>query len=188
MQWLFSWQVSLFSCARMPIPAMSFISKCMLIFTRNSIYKQIYKYSLIRLFFICFNSARGWLNHHPLISIRVIAQEARLSQFAKPSRCRNQRSASGIGKCHGGEKIFLRVGRSLVVTEVGKGAYRYGDEVFSLGRKLPNTLKGREPYRWTGLIFFCRLPILYSDEGWMSGCVGTTWNRSLLENLKPAPP
>jgi LysR family transcriptional activator of nhaA len=41
-----------------------------------------------------------------------------------------------------GEKLFSRVSRKLVLTDVGKVVYRYADEIFSLGRELTSTLKG----------------------------------------------
>ncbi len=42
-----------------------------------------------------------------------------------------------------GEKLFARSGRGLALTEVGQVAYRYADEIFSLGRELTDVLKGR---------------------------------------------
>ena len=42
-----------------------------------------------------------------------------------------------------GEKLFTRRGRNLVLTEAGRVAFRYADEIFSLGREFIDTLKGR---------------------------------------------
>ena len=42
-----------------------------------------------------------------------------------------------------GEKLFARRGRNLVLTEAGRVAFRYADEIFSLGREFVDTLKGR---------------------------------------------
>ena len=42
-----------------------------------------------------------------------------------------------------GEKLFSRVGRRLVLTDVGRVVYRYAEEIFSLGRELQDTLKDR---------------------------------------------
>ena len=39
-------------------------------------------------------------------------------------------------------KLFDRVGRSLVLTEAGQLAFRYADEIFSLGRELTDALHG----------------------------------------------
>jgi LysR family transcriptional activator of nhaA len=51
-----------------------------------------------------------------------------------------------------GEKLFERTGRRLVLTDVGRVVYRYADEIFTLGRELQDTLKGRptgRPVRFT---------------------------------------
>lgn len=42
-----------------------------------------------------------------------------------------------------GDKLFHREGRKLVLTETGRVVFHYADEIFSLGRELTNTLKGR---------------------------------------------
>ena len=39
-----------------------------------------------------------------------------------------------------GEKLFVRSGRSLVLTDVGRVVYRYADEIFSLGHELMEVL------------------------------------------------
>jgi LysR family transcriptional activator of nhaA len=42
-----------------------------------------------------------------------------------------------------GEKLFEKVGRRLALTETGRIAFRYADEIFSLGREMVDTVKGR---------------------------------------------
>ena len=42
-----------------------------------------------------------------------------------------------------GEKLFERKGRQLVLTEFGRVALRYAEEIFSLGREFLDTVKGR---------------------------------------------
>jgi LysR family transcriptional regulator, transcriptional activator of nhaA len=42
-----------------------------------------------------------------------------------------------------GVKLFARRGRRLVLTEAGQIAFRFADEIFSLGRECLDTLKGR---------------------------------------------
>ena len=44
-----------------------------------------------------------------------------------------------------GEKLFRKNGRKLALTDTGRVVFRYADEIFSLGRELTNTLKGRTP-------------------------------------------
>ena len=42
-----------------------------------------------------------------------------------------------------GEKLYVRSGRSLVLTDVGRTVYSYADDIFSLGNELMDTLVGR---------------------------------------------
>ena len=42
-----------------------------------------------------------------------------------------------------GKKLFLKNGRQLLLTDTGRVVYHYAEEIFSLGRELSNTLKGR---------------------------------------------
>lgn len=42
-----------------------------------------------------------------------------------------------------GEKLFVKVGRKLVLTDTGRMAFRYADEIFSLGREMLDTIDGR---------------------------------------------
>lgn len=42
-----------------------------------------------------------------------------------------------------GQKLFHKSGRKLVLTDTGRMVYHYAEEIFSLGRELNNTLKGR---------------------------------------------
>ena len=42
-----------------------------------------------------------------------------------------------------GERLLERHGRTLALTEVGRVVYRYADEIFTAGRELQETLKGR---------------------------------------------
>jgi LysR family transcriptional regulator, transcriptional activator of nhaA len=51
-----------------------------------------------------------------------------------------------------GEKLFVRTGRKMVLTEVGRVVFGYADEIFSLGRDLKDAvdgLPGRGPLRLT---------------------------------------
>jgi len=42
-----------------------------------------------------------------------------------------------------GEKLFSKVGRRLVLTERGRVVFRYADEIFTLGREMVDSIKGR---------------------------------------------
>jgi len=42
-----------------------------------------------------------------------------------------------------GEKLLVRSGRTVVLTDVGRTVYRYADEIFALGREMQQAVKGR---------------------------------------------
>ena len=46
-----------------------------------------------------------------------------------------------------GQKLFTRSGRRLVLTDSGRSAYRYADEIVGLGQELMDTMKGGSPGR-----------------------------------------
>ena len=86
-----------------------------------------------------------WLNYHHLHYFWVVAREG---SIARASGQLNLAQPTISGQIHAleealGEKLFMRVGRHLVLTEVGRVVFRYADEIFTLGRELMDTLKGR---------------------------------------------
>ncbi len=87
-----------------------------------------------------------WLNYHHLLYFWVIAREGSIKQacdrlnLSQPALSVQLRTLEDAV----GEKLFERIGRGLVLTEIGKITYRYADEIFTLGNELTNTLKGRE--------------------------------------------
>jgi len=40
-----------------------------------------------------------------------------------------------------GEKLFVKSGRRLMLSESGRMVFRYADEIFTLGKELQETLK-----------------------------------------------
>ncbi len=90
-----------------------------------------------------------WLNYHHLLYFWVIAREGSIKQacqvlsLSQPALSAQLRALEDAI----GEQLFARVGRKLVLTDVGKMVYRYADEIFSLGRELTSTLKGYGPQR-----------------------------------------
>ncbi len=85
-----------------------------------------------------------WLNYHHLYyfwtvahagSIARASRELRLSQPTISNQVKTLESALG-------HKLFERQGRSLVLTDVGRTALRYADDIFQTGRELQQALKG----------------------------------------------
>ncbi len=86
-----------------------------------------------------------WLNYHHLLYFYVVAREG---SVARASETLELAQPTISGQIHAleraiGHKLFARSGRNLVLTETGKMAYRYAEEIFTLGRELSDTLKGR---------------------------------------------
>ena len=86
-----------------------------------------------------------WLNYHHLLyfwtvartgSVTKACQELNLTQPAVSAQIRMLEKAFG-------EKLFVKRGRNLVLTDVGRLVYRYADEIFLLGREMQETLAGR---------------------------------------------
>ena len=86
-----------------------------------------------------------WLNYHHLHYFWVVAREG---SIAHASARLSLAPPTISGQIHAleealGEKLFTRVGRHLVLTEVGRVVLRYADEIFTLGSELIDTLQGR---------------------------------------------
>jgi LysR family transcriptional regulator, transcriptional activator of nhaA len=90
-----------------------------------------------------------WFNYHHLLYFWVVAKEGSIVRASEELRLAHPTISGQIHRLEEslGEKLFLRQGRRLVLTETGRVAFRYADEIFSLGREFIDTLKGRAPGR-----------------------------------------
>jgi LysR family transcriptional activator of nhaA len=90
-----------------------------------------------------------WLNYHHLLYFYTVAREGSVTRAARQLRLAQPTLSGQIRKLEHvlDEKLFERQGRSLVLTEMGQVVYRYADEIFSLGRELMDTLRGRPSSR-----------------------------------------
>lgn len=95
-----------------------------------------------------------WLNYHHLFYFWTVAREGSIARACELLHL-TQPTISGqlrsLEKALGA-KLFDRVGRNLVLSDTGQVVYRYADEIFSLGRELQDTLKGRPVGRSLRLI------------------------------------
>lgn len=89
--------------------------------------------------------AMDWLNYHHLHYFWVVAREGGLTQAAKVLHVTHPTLSAQIHALEEafGEKLFTKVGRRLVLTEVGQVVFRHAEEIFTLGRDLVDTVKGR---------------------------------------------
>ncbi|AUX40535.1 transcriptional regulator [Sorangium cellulosum] len=86
-----------------------------------------------------------WLNYHHLLYFWVVAKEGSIVRASAELHLAHPTISGQIHRLEEvlGEKLFTRRGRRLVLTEAGHIAFRYADEIFSLGREFVDTLKGR---------------------------------------------
>lgn len=86
-----------------------------------------------------------WLNYHHLLYFWSVAKHGTVAKaceelgLAQPTISAQLR----VLENHLGEKLFLRKGRHLVMTEMGRVVFKHAEEIFSIGQDLMNTVKGR---------------------------------------------
>jgi LysR family transcriptional activator of nhaA len=87
----------------------------------------------------------NWLNYQHLLYFWVVAKEGGLVPAGKVLRLSHPTLSAQIHALEDqlGEKLFTRVGRKLALTDVGRVALRYADEIFGLGRELVDAIQGR---------------------------------------------
>ncbi len=86
-----------------------------------------------------------WLNYHHLLYFWTVARKGSIARACEELRLAQPTISGQIRSLEEslGEKLFARVGRRLVLTEIGQIVYRYADEIFALGSELADVLKGR---------------------------------------------
>ena len=90
-----------------------------------------------------------WINYQHLLYFWAVSRygsvvrasaELKLAQPTISGQVRRLEYVLGV-------KLFDRVGRNLVLSDVGRTVFRYADEIFTLGQDLVGTLKGRQSIR-----------------------------------------
>ena len=86
-----------------------------------------------------------WLNYHHLFYFWTVAREGGVSKAAEHLRLAQPTVSAQIKQFERalGETLLERQGRRVVLTEAGRIVFRYADDIFTLGRELQETLKGR---------------------------------------------
>lgn len=86
-----------------------------------------------------------WLNYHHLLYFWTVAKEGSIAGATKELGLAHPTISAQIHRLEEvlGEKLFRREGRGLVLTDVGRVAFRYADEIFGLGREFLDAVKGR---------------------------------------------
>jgi LysR family transcriptional activator of nhaA len=88
-----------------------------------------------------------WLNYHHLLYFWTVAREGGLVAGGKVLRLSHPTLSAQIHALEAqlGERLFVKVGRKLTLTETGKIVYRYADDIFALGGEMLEAVKGRAP-------------------------------------------
>jgi len=86
-----------------------------------------------------------WVNYHHLLYFWLVAREGSLAGASDELRLAQSTVSKQIHLLEDmlGHKLFEKRGRRLVLTESGQVVYRYADEIFTIGREMLDTLRGR---------------------------------------------
>jgi LysR family transcriptional regulator, transcriptional activator of nhaA len=86
-----------------------------------------------------------WLNYHHLYYFWTVARTGSIAAASKELRLASPTISNQISKLEDnlGEELLRRSGRKLVLTDMGRIAMRYADEIFSLGQEFTSTMKER---------------------------------------------
>jgi LysR family transcriptional activator of nhaA len=86
-----------------------------------------------------------WLNYHHLLYFWTVARTGSISAASKELRLAPPTISNQIRKLEDdlGEQLLQRSGRKLVLTDMGRVAMRYADEIFSLGQEFTSAMKER---------------------------------------------
>ena len=95
-----------------------------------------------------------WLNYHHLLYFWLVAREESLARASQKLRLAQSTVSGQVRTLEEslGQKLFVRSGRRLQLTDTGRLVFRYADEIFTVGRELQDTLKGRPVGRPLSLV------------------------------------
>lgn len=86
-----------------------------------------------------------WLNYHHFLYFWTVARTGSISAASKELRLAPPTISNQIRKLESdlGEELLQRSGRRLILTDTGRVAMRYADEIFSLGQEFTSAMKER---------------------------------------------
>ncbi|WP_243329119.1 LysR family transcriptional regulator [Mesoterricola sediminis] len=95
-----------------------------------------------------------WLNYHHLLYFWTVAREGSVTAAARTLNLSQPALSTQIRALEEslGERLFEKAGRGLRLTGAGQVAFRYADEIFTLGREFRQALKGRPTGRALRLV------------------------------------
>lgn len=86
-----------------------------------------------------------WLNYHHLFYFWTVARDKTIAKASQALRLAPATVSEQIRTLEDslGVKLFEKEGRGLVLTEAGRVAFEYAEEIFSRGQELKDVLSGR---------------------------------------------
>ena len=89
------------------------------------------------------------LNYHHLRVFWTVAREGGVTRASEKLHVSQPTVTTQVRALEQalGQKLFTRSGRQLVLTDLGRSAYRYADEIVGLGQELVDRMKGGSPGR-----------------------------------------
>jgi LysR family transcriptional activator of nhaA len=90
-----------------------------------------------------------WLNYHHLFYFWTVARDGSIAKASKALRLAPPTVSEQIRSLEQslGIKLFEKEGRNIVLTDAGRVAYEYAEDIFSRGREMTDVLSGRTPRR-----------------------------------------
>ncbi len=87
------------------------------------------------------------LNYSHLLYFWTVAREGSIAKAAQVLHLTPQTISGQIKLLDEavGERLFVRTGRRLVLSDVGQMVLQYADEIFALGAELANVVRGKSP-------------------------------------------
>jgi len=86
-----------------------------------------------------------WLNYHHLQYFFAVARKGSIRKASEELRISPPAISTQLHSLeeHLGEKLLVRSGRNLVLTEMGRVVFNYAEEIFALGQELMKAVKDR---------------------------------------------
>ncbi len=90
-----------------------------------------------------------WLNYHHLRYFHAVAREGSIARASRVLHTSPPAISTQLRQLERslGEKLFTRQGRGLALTEMGRVAQDYAEQIFALGGELLDTVRGRPSTR-----------------------------------------
>jgi LysR family transcriptional activator of nhaA len=87
----------------------------------------------------------AWLNYHHLLYFHTVAQEGSVARAAEVLHLTQSTVSTQVRQLEAalGQQLFERRGRGLALTDAGRLAMHYAEDIFALGREFQDVLKGR---------------------------------------------